>query len=58
MYKSTTLRQRLFGRQPTYRHTTGHFRIALLAAKTNIILFLVSTSASNYNKTIQLIFIK
>jgi len=32
-YKSTTLRQRQFGRQPVYRHTTGCFPVALLAAK-------------------------
>lgn len=32
-YKSTTLRQRQFGHQPVYRHTTGCFPVALLAAK-------------------------
>jgi hypothetical protein len=33
VYKSTTLRQRQFGRQPVYRHTTDCFPVALLAAK-------------------------
>jgi len=33
VYKSTTLRQRQFGRQPASRHTTSCFPVALLAAK-------------------------
>jgi len=35
VYKSTTLRQRQFGRQPVYHHTTSCFPVALLAVKKN-----------------------